>query len=413
MEKIRYPKKREDNELLRKLRERVKTRLASIPEDRSFYLKLKVVLLSLIYFGSYFLALSQGQTPWLYITFFVIMGLTLVLLYLNVFHEAAHENIFKNKTLNRLALGIFDLVGANSYIWKRRHVMSHHNYANVDGWDTDVEQSGPIKIFPHVPAKGIQKHQHKYIFFAYPFYLFNWMLLRDFKDGFSKKRTLYKILGPIPTAEKVKLILFKLFYLFYQIAVPVLFFVISFILFFSSDIIICHIYTAENVILFFFNLFYLFYHIAVPVLFFGISFKLAFGAWIIQIFVASIFALFVLLPLHALPENDFPLPDEQGNLPYSWLEHQLAVTNDLDHSNWFIRHVLGNFNFHVAHHIFPQYHYAYYPEITEEIAKFAEENGLKYKSFTLATALKKHYELLKMNARDENFVHFLFEELDS
>jgi len=369
MEKIRYPKKREDNELLRKLRERVKTRLASIPEDRSFYLKLKVVLLSLIYFGSYFLALSQGQTPWLYITFFVIMGLTLVLLYLNVFHEAAHENIFKNKTLNRLALGIFDLVGANSYIWKRRHVMSHHNYANVDGWDTDVEQSGPIKIFPHVPAKGIQKHQHKYIFFAYPFYLFNWMLLRDFKDGFSKKRTLYKILGPIPTAEKVKLILFKLFYLFYQIAVPVLFF--------------------------------------------GISFKLAFGAWIIQIFVASIFALFVLLPLHALPENDFPLPDEQGNLPYSWLEHQLAVTNDLDHSNWFIRHVLGNFNFHVAHHIFPQYHYAYYPEITEEIAKFAEENGLKYKSFTLATALKKHYELLKMNARDENFVHFLFEELDS
>lgn len=369
MGRITYPKSRTGNELLRKLQKRVRARVHAIPENRTIYLKIKVILLSLIYFGSYFFAITHGNNPTLYISLFVVMGLTLVLLYLNVFHEAAHDNIYKSRFLNRLALGIFDLVGANSHIWKKRHVTSHHNYANVDGWDTDVEQSGPIKIFPHVRAKGIQKHQHKYIFFAYPFYLFNWMLLRDFKDGFSKNRTLYKIQGPIPTKEKIKLIFFKLFYLFYQIALPVLFL--------------------------------------------GVSFKLAFGAWMIQIFVASIFALFVLLPLHALPENDFPLPDENGELPYNWLEHQLAVTNDLDHSNWFIRHVLGNFNYHVAHHIFPQYHYAYYPEITEEIANFAREHNLNYKSFTLGSALKRHYELLRMNAKNENFVTFVFEELDS
>jgi linoleoyl-CoA desaturase len=70
------------------------------------------------------------------------MGIFLVLIYLNLIHEAAHNNIYKSKRLNRMVLHIFDFIGANSYIWKKRHIASHHAYPNVDGWDTDIEQSG-------------------------------------------------------------------------------------------------------------------------------------------------------------------------------------------------------------------------------------------------------------------------------
>lgn len=354
MKKPQYNKIQEDNTLFSELRKRVNKRVQEIPENRDIYIQIKAVVLPLLYFGLYFLALFNVQKPAVYVISFVLMGTTLVLIYLNLIHEAAHNNIFKSKKLNDYVLKIFDFVGANSYIWKKRHIVSHHAYPNVDGWDTDIEQSGVLKIYPHIEATGIQKIQHRIFFLIYPLYLFNWMFIRDFRDFFDKERVINKTQGEIPVKEKVRMILFKVFYFFYQIFIPVLFF--------------------------------------------GVSWKLALGAWFLQIIVASVFALFVLLPLHPLPENEFPILDEKNGLPYSWLRHQFEVTNDLKENNWFVRHVLGNFNFHVAHHLFPNYSYAYYNEITDEIKLFAEEHHFNYKQFPMTVALRKHYELLESNA---------------
>ncbi len=368
--RLAYDKNKEELKLLTELRKRVRNRLGTITEDRDKYLRFKAFILPIVYFGSYLIAIFNGDKPWLYTGLFVLMGLTLVLIYLNLIHEAAHNNIFKKKKkYNKWVLFIFNLVGANSYIWQKRHIESHHTYPNIDGWDTDIDQSGPIKIIPDdKEAKGMQKYQDKFIFVMYPFYLFNWMLVRDFRDFFDKKRIIYRVHGPIPTAEKVKLIVYKLLYLFYQVVLPILFL-----------------------------------HVSVG---------LAIGAWILQIMVASIFALFVLLPLHPLPDNAFPHPDENNHLPFSWLRHQLEVTNDLSNNNWFVRNILGNFNFHVVHHLFPHYSYSYYNEITEEIEAFSKEHDLPYKRLPIGTALKRHYLLLKANANN-NTLHHVFEELDS
>lgn len=358
----------EENKLFVELAKKVKDRIKSIPEKRGAYIKVKAIVLPFLYFGSYVFALFNTADKGLYIGLYVFMGINIVLIYLNLIHEAAHDSIYKTKKYNKWVLNILNLVGANSYMWRNRHILSHHHYPNVDGWDTDIEQSGPILVYPHAEPKGIQKYQHKYFIFIYPFYLFNWMLIRDFRDFFGKKRVIGRVHGVPPVKEKIKMILYKLFYFFYQIAVPVLFF--------------------------------------------DASFGLAFGAWFLQVLVASIFALFVLLPLHPLPDNEFPEPDELNNLPFSWMKHQLEVTNDLKPNNWFIRNILGNFNFHVAHHLFPSYPYVYYNEITDEIVKFAGEHHLVYKRFPLFTALHKHYDLLRMNAKGAS-LHHVFEELDS
>lgn len=354
MDKPIYQKNTEETLLFNKLKKRVKDRVASIHENRDVSIQWKAIILPLLYIGLYAVAIINAKNPFMYCALFVLMGILLVLIYLNLIHEAAHNNIFKNKKLNKVVLRFFDLVGANSYIWKKRHIVSHHAYPNVDGWDTDIEQSGVLKIYPHIEPKGIQKIQHRIFFLIYPFYLFNWMFIRDFRDFFDKNRIILKTQGAIPLNEKIKMVAFKLFYFFYQIAVPVLFF--------------------------------------------EVSLSLSMGAWLIQIIVASIFALFVLLPLHPLPDNEFPRIDEEKHLPYSWMRHQFEVTNDLKENNWFVRHILGNFNYHVAHHLFPNYSYAYYDEITDEIKQFAQENNFNYKQFSLFTALGKHYQLLKTNA---------------
>lgn len=360
MEKPSYSKNTDETKLFNELRKRVNKRIEEIPEDRDFYIKIKALLLPCLYFGLYFFALFNAENSAIYISSYVLMGIMLVLIYLNLIHEAAHNNIFKSKKLNSVVMSVFDFVGANSYIWKKRHIASHHAYPNVDGWDTDIEQSGLLLIVPWIKAKGVQKYQHFFFFLVYPLYLFNWMFIRDFRDFFDKERVILKTQGKIPVSEKIKMISFKLFYFFYQIAVPILFF--------------------------------------------SVSPGLAFGAWFLQVIVASVFALFVLLPLHPLPDNAFPRLDEDNHLPYSWLRHQLEVTNDLTNNNWFVRNVLGNFNFHVAHHLFPNYSYSYYNEITEEVEKFAKEYNLNYKRFPITTALGKHVDLLKKNASNAYYI---------
>ncbi len=152
-----YLSNAEESKLFAELAKRVKGRVKAIPENRDIYIQIKAFILPAIYFGSYVIALFNTGNKGLYISLFIIMGITLVLIYLNLIHEAAHNNVFKTKRFNKWVLDIFNLVGANSYMWQKRHILSHHHYPNVEGWDTDVEQSGPILIFPNVEPQGIQK----------------------------------------------------------------------------------------------------------------------------------------------------------------------------------------------------------------------------------------------------------------
>jgi linoleoyl-CoA desaturase len=107
MEKPIYLKDSEDAKLFNELRKKVNQRVESIPENRDIYIQIKAVILPLLYIGLYVFALFNAENAGLYILSFVLMGLSLVLIYLNLIHEAAHNNIFKSKKLNNLVLQIF------------------------------------------------------------------------------------------------------------------------------------------------------------------------------------------------------------------------------------------------------------------------------------------------------------------
>jgi linoleoyl-CoA desaturase len=343
------------------LRKDVQNVVKALAPQRRTEIYLKAVLFPFMYICTYVLLLTYGNIKWILFATYILLGLLLVIIFLNNIHDAVHKTIFQSNQWNRWYVYLFDLMGANSYVWKLRHVRFHHNYPNVQDWDTDIEQSSLLSVFPNDTPRWYHRYQHIYLPVIYPFYLLNWLLVRDFKDYFNKKKTIWKLIE-IPTIEYFKLFFFKLFFLLYLILIP------YWVLNWSIWVII--------------------------------------SGFLSMIFTASIFSLIVLLSPHANIYADFPVTDESMELPDSWSVHMLKTTNDIIGQNFVTRFLMGNFNYHVAHHLFPNINHAYYPEITVKVMEYAEKYDLPYKRFTLWSSLKNHYKLLKKNGTVDN----LFEE---
>jgi len=354
-----FPKEN-NNEIFFSLREKAKQIIDNPEDKRKKIILFKAFLFPLIYIGAYVTGIVWAKNPVVFYAGYFLMGLMVMIIFINLIHDAVHHVLFKNKRLNNLFVYFFDIMGANSYAWKIRHTRLHHNYPNVMGWDSDIDQSPLARIFPHGPFSRVHKYQHIYLPMLYSFYLLNWLLVRDFKDYFNKKRVIWKVTR-IPKAEYVKLFFFKTFFFFYMIVVPVLV---------------------------------------------GTGWLQAIAGFLLMVFTATIFSLLILLSPHANVDHDFPLPDENNHLPDSWFMHQINHTNDVIHDNWFVRFFMGSFNYHVAHHLFPFISHIYYPEITAVLKDQAEKNNLPYKSYTLVHTLVSHYKLLKRNGMVQN----IFEE---
>lgn len=341
-----------DKLIFTNLRLEVKRIVAESAARKKPEIILKAILFPLAYVLTYLAALYWGNNIAVFYSLYFLLGFLLVFVFLNIIHDAVHDTIFKNKFVNRLLVHFFDLMGANSYIWQLRHVRFHHNYPNVNGWDTDIEQSDVFRVFPDGKYSRMHKYQHIYLPFLYPFYLMNWVLIRDFKDFFDKKKVVRKLVQ-IPSVEYLKLFVFKAAFLFYIVILP-------------------------KIVL-------------------EITWWQAITASLIMLFTASIFSLAVLLSPHANTQSEFPVPDEQNKLPYGWMMHMLLTTNDVTHNNFFTRFFMGCFNFHVAHHLFPNVNHVYYPEITQVLQEYAQKYGLPYRQTSLFNSLKDHYRLIKQN----------------
>lgn len=349
----KFSKNPEDHEHYKALRALVNRKVSTLPQSRMVVARIRAVVLFILYFSLYALALQQQAAPWKFYLLYFGMGATAVLIYLNVIHESCHGNLFRSPFWNKVFYHFFDLLGVNGFIWEKRHNLFHHNYPNLAGWDTDIEQSSLIKVYPQGEPLPVNRYQHKLFALLYPFYLFNWVLVRDFKDYLKETQIVRKMVG-VSRAAWVKMILFKALFSFYLVFVPWYFF--------------------------------------------GFTFAQSLAALAILLACTGVLALAVLLPPHANTGNTFPVLDAENNLSSSWLIHQLVTTNDVSEDNFLTRHVMGNFNYHVAHHLFPNLSSVYAPEVTEIIRNYTREHNLPYHTLPFLTCLKNHHALLKANA---------------
>ena len=118
----------------------------------------KAVLLVALIAGSYAAILLQVWGPWSLLPLGLVFGFASLLLAINVGHDASHQVVARGPALNnaiqRLA---FVLVGVDGYLWRLRHIKSHHLFPNVNGSDTDIDEN------PFVPG-GSNAHASHHLF---------------------------------------------------------------------------------------------------------------------------------------------------------------------------------------------------------------------------------------------------------
>ncbi|WP_211166264.1 fatty acid desaturase [Mucilaginibacter robiniae] len=79
---------------------------------------------------------------------------------------------------------------------------------------------------------------------------------------------------------------------------------------------------------------------------------------------ASAFGVTALLSTHADEYAEFPLPPEDVSVNMTWAMYQISETKDFSPNSKVVNFLFGEFNHHVAHHLFPTVAHTYYPAIT-------------------------------------------------
>ena len=261
----------ENDEFLKTVNHRVtiyfKQHNQSILANPWFFVK--AFLLISLYVGAYLMVLFYENVTMAFIAM-ILMGPLAILIGINVAHDAAHDAISKHRIVNRCFLHLFDALGANSYMWKNRHVFSHHSFANILNEDADLKQNPLVRIFPNDVLRKIHRYQFIYAPFLYLLYTLNWLYFRDFKDFKAKKIGSLENLRH-KTKEWIKLFLFKAIYIIAIIVLP---------LCYSS--------------------------LSLPSFIFG---------FLCMNFAASITITLALIPSHVAEHSRFPLPDAHGLMP--------------------------------------------------------------------------------------------------
>lgn len=314
----------------------------------SKYLVLKVMLIAIYSLIFYFQASNMVFLA------FAMLGPLSIVFAINMAHDAIHGAAHSNKWINAYFTMQMDLIGANSYVWKKRHQFGHHTFPNTLGKDPDLSQTEIAKLQPDAPHKSYHRFQHLYLPFLYAVYTFNWIYIRDFKDFFSKN----SIIKNIPKIEYAKLLTYKFIYIAIFVLIP---------LFFTS--------------------------LSVG--------QVLFGNILLHVS-ASYFLTLALIPSHICEESVFIVPDSEGKMPYSWSHHQMITTTDFATNSQFTTWLLGGFNHHVAHHLFPKVSHVHYPKITPIVKRLAEKYGIAYNhESNVIQIYLSHYNLLKNNGQQK------------
>lgn len=284
----------------------------------------------------------------LFILCFIMYGFMSILLAFNFSHDFAHDTVFKQKKANNWGfILIYTLVGAHAEAWKQRHLQAHHHAPNVEHYDSDLELSNLIRLIPNSKYLWFHRFQHIYAPFAYMIYSLFWIFIKDFRLLFTKDEfTKNKDFG-------------------YHLA-----------------------FWMQKTV-------YLVYILVLPMLFSKQSISVVLVAFLLMHLTQSLFLLFTFFITHHVEATHYPTTDENGQINVSWMMNQIRSSNDMYPFSPLVNFVLGGFNNHVAHHLFPHIHHVYYPQLNRILYPILLENGIKPNQTTYFGGIYSHLKLLK------------------
>jgi linoleoyl-CoA desaturase len=339
------------NDFFHELKARITPLLNPMNEQIRLITWTKILLFPALYMANYSLLIGYAQSLKQLYAAYALFGVLMPLITVNIVHDAIHGCLLKSAMGNFLARHLFEIIGGNSFVWQKRHVVFHHPTPNVIGWDIDIESRKLYTLSDADEHKPFHQYQHLYMPIVFPLFTLHWVLFRDFKDYYSRN-SMFRRRMNVPTIEFVKLPFFKAIYILHIVVLPAAL------------------------------LEYSWYHIL--------------SAFVLLHIIAAVGALIILLPNHWDEDAEFQKP-ESSKITESWAFYQLRNTNDFAIYNPIANFLMGGLNHHVAHHLFPGINHNYLPTITKEVIKIARERGLPYKCFSLSEAVGTHFRLLKKN----------------
>lgn len=300
------------------------------------------------------LILSSGivsSTPILF-ALYILSGFGMAGVGMGVMHDAIHGSYSKNKKINKFLGYSFNLIGGNATVWKIQHNVLHHTYTNIEEADDDLNAPFFLRFSPHAKHYWVHQFQHIYIWFFYCISTISWITTKDFvrlkryRDmGFLDKKNEYnKALAGMSA--------WKIAYYIYALILPMI------MLPFSWGIILL--------------------------------------AFLCMHFVTGFLVSIVFQIAHIMPNTNFPLPNNNGEMDDSWYGHQLATTTNFSPKSKLLYWLIGGLNYQVEHHVLPDVCHVHYKGLSKIVADTAKEFGMTYHvKSSLFSAIGDHTRMLK------------------
>ena len=212
-------------------------------------------------------------------------------------------------------------------------------------------------IYPESKPAKMHRLQHFYAWFLYGFLTLSWVTLKDFKQlERYRNQDLLKSQKTTYAKEMVRLIVSRVLYYGYVIALPIL----------LTDI----------------------------------SWWLVVLGALAMHFTAGLILSCIFQPAHVMDTSEYPVPDENNKIHKSWAAHQMFTTTNFAPKSWLFSWYVGGLNFQIEHHLFPNICHVHYKKLSEIIRETAEEFNLPYNvQPTFAKALWVHGKHLKKLGR--------------
>lgn len=337
----------QDSELLKTIYRQVEEQLVINKKAfiRLIWLKFVVYfLLSALLYAS----LYTTQNEWLFIGCFIAYGFVLLLLAFNFSHDFSHNTVFKSRKLNNFCFTIiYTMVGAHAEAWKQRHVHSHHYAPNVEDYDSDLRITKLIRVIPGSEYRWYHRYQYIYAPIAYTSYSLFWVFVKDFVILFSKDE--YK------TKKDFK------YHLSFWVQKAV----------------------------------YLVLTLILPLLFSGQPWYWVLAGFLCMHLFQSLFLLFTFFMTHHVESTAYPVTDDNGIINTSWLMNQVKSSNDMHPFSEGANFLLGGFNNHIAHHLFPHVHHIHYPRLNKILYHILLQHNIQPNQTTYWGGITSHLRLLK------------------
>jgi len=331
----RRPSYPDDTELQQLLRERVDRHFEQTGRSRrdlrEWYCKTAAILL--VFVSSYTALVFFASAWWQWLPLAIVLAFSVCGIGCSIMHDAGHGAVSRHRSVNRLMAHTLDLVGCSSYLWRWKHGVLHHHYANITGHDTDIA-AGPLARFtPHQRRYAHQRWQHWYIWVLYSLLLIKWNFLDDFRALIRGRIGPHRIPRPRGT-DLAWLAIGKIVFFAVAFAIPLW----------------RHPFAA-------------------------VAATYALVAVVVGLTLSTVFQL-----AHCVEDAEFPLvSDGARTVDSPWALHQLRTTVNFSRDNRLVTWLTGGLNHQIEHHLFPELSHCHYPDVAVIVRDTCAERGIRYR----------------------------------